>query len=570
MVTRWVLLLLLIPVIIGCGDKKQQFEFAGGKLRFCISTPILTTNLNEVSDYNSQLILGQIYEGLISLDPNDLTPKPQLASSYQIKNDGLTYEFTLRKGVYFVNSEGDKVELKPSDVVYSIQKACSPIGEHRPRAYFMVFQNSLEGADEYFAGKANNISGINVKGNKITFQLLKPDNNFLARLSLPFCAIVSEKLDQKSHLLSGTGPFLMASEKPSNKNIVLLKNPDYYLSDKQGNALPYLDSLEFIVNSKKLQQLDLFEQKQTDLILGLPTSRITRMIEGRLSDFNSEPPLLVLHSNPQLVTNYYLFNMQDPRFSDKRVRQAFNYAINREVIGNEILRNQYYELGYYGFVPPVRDIFRGYDFGAVKKHGYYFNPDLAKKLLADAGFPNGEGFGTVTIRYDIDDVHSAIASEIAMQIESNLGIKVNMDASSFQQLRKDEISGNGEIFRFAWSADFPSPETFLANFYGKYVPKDSAADSPINHGRYINQEFDRLYEQAKSEEKLAKRRTLFSQAEEELLKDPPGIPLWYNGEMQITYSKVRNLQFNAMDMFSFREVYIKDWTKEEYLESRKK
>lgn len=563
-------MLLAVVLFTGCGNRKQQYKYAGGKLTFCISTPILTTNLNEVSDYNSQLILSQIYEGLISLDPNDLSPQPQLAESFEEKEDGLLYEFKLRKGVYFVNSNGDKELLKPSDVVYSIQKACSPIGAHRPRAYFMVFQNSLKGADDFFAGKVTNISGISVKGDVISFRLIRPDNNFLARLSLPFCAIVSEKLDHSSHTLSGTGPFIMSTEKPSDEDIVLVKNEDYYLSDKNGNALPYLDSLEFIVNSKKLQQLDLFEAQKTDLILGLPTSRITRMIEGRLGDFNSEPPLFILHSNPQLVSNYYIFNLQDKRFQDKRVRQAINYAVNREVIGNDILRNQYYELGYYGYVPPLRDIFRGYDFDAVKKKGYYFNPDLARKLMAEAGYPNGEGFGTITIRYDIDDVHSSIASEIAMQIESILGIKVNMDGSSFQQLRKDEIAGNGEIFRFAWSADFPSPETFLANFYGKFVPGDSAADSPINHGRYINDAFDRLYEQAKAEPKISKRRQLFSQAEEELMKDPPGIPLWYNGEMQITYSKVRNLQFNAMDMFSFKEVYIKDWTKEEYLESRKK
>lgn len=567
---RWSILLLILTLLASCGAKRQQFKHAGGKLRFCISTPILTTNLNEVSDYNSQLILSQIYEGLISLNPNDLTPQPQLAEKYDIKNDGLVYEFKLRKGVFFVNSNGDREELKPSDVVYSVERACSPIGAHRPRAYFMVFQNSLEGADDFFAGKAKSISGISVKGQTISFRLLKPDNNFLSRLSLPFCAIVSEKLDKNPQMLSGTGPFIMCKEKPSTENIILVKNEDYYLNDKEGNALPYLDSLEFVVNAKKLQQLDLFENKQTDLILGLPTSRISRMIEGRLSDFNSEPPLFVLHSNPQLVSNYYLFNLQDPRFRDKRVRQAFNYAMNRERIGNDILRNQYYELGYYGFVPPLRDIFRGYDFGAIKKLGYYFNPDLARKLLSEAGYPNGEGFGTVTIRYDIDDVHSAIASEFAMQIESILGIKVNMDGSTFQQLRKDEIAGNGEIFRFAWSADFPSPETFLANFYGKFVPSDSASDSPINLGRYINPAFDALYEQAKNEAKLSKRRQLFSQAEQELMKDPPGIPIWYNGEMQITYSKVRNLQFNAMDMFSFKQVYLKEWTKEEYLESRKK
>ena len=111
--------------------------------------------------------------------------------------------------------------------------------------------------------------------------------------------------------------------------MVMVKNQDYYLNDQDGNALPYLDSLVFYFQNRKLDQLEMFENHQTDLILGLPTSRITKMLEGRIKDFNSKPPLFVMYNNPLLMTNYYFFNMSDPRFDNVKVRQAFNYHITK-------------------------------------------------------------------------------------------------------------------------------------------------------------------------------------------------------------------------------------------------
>ena len=84
------------------------------------------------------------------------------------------------------------------------------------------------------------------------------------------------------------------------EKITCLKNPDYYLYDNNGNALPYLDTVEFIIEGKKLTQLEYFENKQIDLIAGLPTSRITEMLEGRNEDFQNEPPLLHLHNSSDL------------------------------------------------------------------------------------------------------------------------------------------------------------------------------------------------------------------------------------------------------------------------------
>ncbi len=310
-------------------------------------------------------------------------------------------------------------------------------------------------------------------------------------------------------------------------------------------------------------------KKKLDLIVGLPASRISKMLEGRISDFNSSPPLLVLQNNPILTTNFYFFNMQDERFKKLKVRQAFNYAIDKEQIGIDILRNQFSELGYYGIVPPIPNAFRGYDYEGIKSLSYSFNPEKARQLLAEAGYPGGKGFGSLNLRFNINDVHSAVADEFSKQIFQVLGINVNIDASTFEQLEKDAKIGNSEIFRAAWTADYASPETFLFNFYGKIVPSNKSKLSPINHSRYVNSEFDNLFEMAKKSKKLSDQMSYFSEAEKVLMQDPPIIPLWYKGDYGIVYSNVRDLYFNSLNIYNFTKVYKKEWTKEEFLKSTK-
>jgi ABC-type transport system substrate-binding protein len=104
----------------------------------------------------------------------------------------------------------------------------------------------------------------------------------------------------------------------------------------------------------------------------------------------------------------------------------------------------------------------------------------------------------------------------------------------------------------------------LQNFYGKLVPKTIEEPSEINQARYSNPSFDTYYEMALRERKISEQQRFFNLAEVELMKNPPLIALWYAGDNQIIYSKVRNLKENPMNYFNFREVYFKNWTKEEY------
>lgn len=570
---KLLILLFLSALVVSCSrETKKQFEFAGGTISMALDNEPSTFIAREVTDYYSATVLSQVMEGLVALDPNSLKIKPLIAKNWTISDDGLTYTFTIRNDIYFhphnvFSGLKDRL-LTTADVLYSFELACRKNDKgNASSAFSMLFQDGVEGANEYFQGATKELKGITISDSTVSFKLIKKDDNFLNKLSGVGASIISEKIHANGAELDmiGTGPFKFNGyKKGAPGKMILTKNENYYLVDSDGNALPYLDSLVFIVQPRKLDQLDMFENHETDLITGLPTSRITKMLEGRIKDFNSKPPLLVMYDNPLLMTNYYFFNMTDPRFQNVKVRQAFNYAIDKEKIGREVLRYQYYELGYYGILPPIAKIFKGYDFNGVKEASYSYNPEKARKLLAEAGYPDGKGFGSVNLRFNIDDIHSAVADEFAQQIFQVLNINVNIDGSTFEQKYTDASYSRGDIFRSAWAGDYPNPETFLANFYGKNVPESKDEQSKINQARYVNPLFDQLFEQARNSAKKTDAMEYYAKAEKVLMQDPPLIPLWYSGDIQIVYSNVRNLHFNALSLFNFTEVYKKEWTEEEY------
>ncbi len=565
----------LIFVLLSCsGNNVKQFEYSGGTFTMALENEPSTYIPREVSDYYSASVLEQIVEGLVGFDPKTTKIIPKVASEWSVSDDGMVYTFTLRDDVYFHEHETfgsmEDRKLTPEDVLYTFELGCKPNEKGEATdMYNMVCKSLVKGADDYYEGKTDKISGIQVDGNKIIIELLYDDHNFLYKLGNVTAAIISKKVVDANNETDviGTGPFVyheyVSGDQPS---LILLKNQNYYLKDDEGNALPYLDSLVFLFQSRKMEQLALFEDGEIDLIIGLPTSRITRMLEGKMEDFNSKPPKLILENNPLLETNYYFFNLKDERFQDPLVRKAFSYAVDKETIGREILRNQFYDLGNYGITPPIAKALKGYDFKSIYEVGYSYDPEKARELLAQAGYPNGEGFGTVQLRYNINDIHSAVADEFSKQIYNVLRINVNIDGSTFEQLIEDGENGNGDIFRLGWSADYPSPESFLSNFYGKNVPDDPSKPSTVNKSRYKNPAFDNYYEQAIDSKKMSDQMMYFAKAEVELMKDPPIIPLWYTGDIEIIQSYVRNFHFNSLNYIDFTRVYKKEWTKEEYQE----
>ncbi len=566
------LLLLATLVIASCGKNKPQFEHAGGVFSMCLDATPTTFIARDIGDYYSATFTNHVLEGLISLDSKTLRPKAQLAKSFSVSSDGLEYAFVLRKDVLFHPNKAfandEERMFVAEDVVATFEKVCtkSDLGE-APIAYTLIFDNNVLGANEFMDGKAKSISGITIKENVVTIKLIAPDLNFMNKLAMISAAIsAKEVVEQKlESTLCGTGPFMYDPSLAKNaERLVLAKNTEYYLYDKQGNALPYLDSVVFYIENRKLEQLDMFEKGVTQIIIELPPSRITEMLEGKIADFSSIPPKYLLNDQAQLNTQYYGFNMTEPKFKDIRVRQAFNYAVDRNKIIRESLKGQAYEVGIFGIVPPISSYFRAYDFTAVKGASYSYDPVKAKALLAEAGYPNGAGFGSIDLLVNVGDIHTAVAEEFSKQIKATLNINVNFSGTTFEIKNNEANMARGQLYKLAWAADYLSPETFLFNFYGKLVPDSTDKPSPTNQTRYNNPAFDIYFEKGKAAKSEREQYAYYSKAEQELMKDPPIIVLWYAGVNEIMQSQVRNLKRSPLQMIDLKEVYFKEWTKEEY------
>ena len=573
------LLLFIIAMCLftSCSESRgKQFEHSGGTFRFAITHEPATLEARKVTDIYSSTVLNQVLEGLVSLNPKSLEVQPSLAKEWKVSEDGKKITFVLRDDAYFHNHKeiGENRKFTADDVKYSIELACTKkMGEDPSSAYSGIYKNVLVGAKEFYEGKAEEIAGIQVKNDfEITLELVERDVNFIDKLAQTTACIVVKELVEaglESDVI-GTGPFVFDKyvENEGNVNIVLKKNVNYYGQDAEGNQLPYLDSIVFIVESRSLRQLEMFENGKTMMIDGLPPSRITSMLEGRIEDFNSSPPELFLKRKPLLGTQYYHFNLLKDEFKDIRVRKAFNYAVDRQEIVQNILNNQAHSIGSAGIVPPAA--FDGYDSKKVKKSGYTYNPIKAKELLAEAGYPNGEGFPSINLKFNVGTIHSAVADEFAKQIKKTLNINVNLDGLPFEDKINDQMNANGDIFRTSWYADYYSPESFLINAYGATVPDDKSEPSTMNHSRYVNEEFDKAFEKGQSSTDVMEQYKHFSDADKILMEDAPFIILWYEETIKIALSKIRNLELNEMNYYSFKNVYFKEWTKEEYEASLKK
>lgn len=553
-------------------DEEQVVEetsLYGGVFRMPIGSYFSAIRIVEVQKLETAQVYDQIFEGLVKYNPKTLEIEPALASAWDVSPDGLTYTFTLKDEVYFHDNacfEGGKGrKMTSEDVIYSFNTIFTKDPENR--AYY-TFKNTIAGADDFYEGKATEIAGIKADGNKVSFTLTEPSTIFLQKMAAVFAVIVpQEAFSGDSFIPVGTGPFVY-DEKSSSERVRLAKNKNYHDSDEKGNKLPYLDSVVFAYYEHAEDPMELFWSGDMSYIPGVPVSRISEVLEERIGDFESKPPKYKLISEPQLSTTYLEFNMTNKTLKNKKVRKAINHAINRQKLVEKIMKNQAYEIGKFGVTPPLPKVFKDYDFEGIEDVSYQYNPDLAKKLLAEAGYPDGKGFPTLSFQFRLGNDHYLVASEIQNQLRSVLNINIEIEAIEFNDLIENQGNGKADIFRTTWFGDYPSPETWLLNAYGKIVPSDRSLPSYVNSARFQNAQFDKLFEQGVTASTVEESYKYFAEAEKVLMDEAPFIILWYGEDMMLIQASVRQLETNGMRYLDLRNVYFKEPTAEEYAEKK--
>lgn len=530
----------------------------GGKITTAENESFSTLFPLDVVDVTSSKVTSQIHDGLIQYDTKDVTLKPCIAKKWEVDASNTQYTFYLNDNVHFHDDacfEGGVGRiLTAADVKYSFELLCTKEFE---LSYNSIFKPYLVGANEYFNGTAKSISGIDVVDDfTIKLTILQPSSSFIYLLAIPNTSIIAKEAYEKygKNMTVGAGAFKWTKPVDETKEIFLTYNEKYYQKDEFGNSLPFLDTVHFIFNPSKLDQLEMFNNKEISTIHGLPSTKIAEVVEQNIENFKNDPPKTILERQSELSCQFYEFILNKPPFDNVNVRKAFSYAIDRNKIVKEVLNDQGTP-GFYGVTPKI-PFFNSYDFSRIK--GYDFNPELARQLLSDGGYPGGKGFPNTRLEINIGgSVHKLVASEIQQQLYTVLGINIEIEQVSFKDKIEHSKMGISEIYRSAWVADFPSPESFLSIFYGGDVPESNELPSYPNTMRYKNQTFDSLLLLAKSTTNQVQQYNLFAEAEKVMMEDAPIMVLWYAEDYILINSAVRNYYNNPMQILDFSKVYIK-------------
>ena len=503
-------------------DDKQIF-------RYNESAGIATLDPAFAKDQSIIWPCRQLYNGLIQLD-TALEIQPSIAKRWTISADGLNYTFILRNDVYFHNSPlfgtDSTRRVVANDFVYSFNRLLDP-SVASPGVWIFRDVDSFDAPDD----------------TTFVIRLKSPFAPFLSQLGMVYCSVVPHEVvehyskDFRNHPC-GTGPFQYQYWKEGVK-LVLRKNPNYF------ECTPYLDAVAvtFIVD-KQTVFLE-FIKGNLDFMNSLDASYKDEILNHDGTLKAKYAGRIDMVSTPFLNTEYLGFNMTaaNSPLKDKRIRQAINYGFDRRKM-MQYLRNNIGAPGVGGFVPLGLP---GYD--TVPTYGYEYNPERAKQLLAEAGYPGGHGLPKLKLATTSSylDICKYIQQQLGL-----IGIDVQVDVNPPAALREQIAQGKSLWFRGSWIADYPDAENYLSLFYS---PNHSPAGP--NYTRFTSKHFDRLYEEARRCTNPQRRLVLYHQMDSLVMQEAPVVVLYYDQILHFTHKGVHGLRSDAMNTLDLRRVQLK-------------
>jgi len=558
------LALLSTAILMGCKDSNQENEKLvgrggityGGDFRFYSAEVVTNVFPLTVSDVYSQRVSGQIFQGLLRINPDGTNAEAALAESYTVSEDAKTFTFKLRKGIFFQDNDcfsgGKGREVKAADFQYCFELACK--NDPKINQFSWLLIDRVKGAREYFEGSANSVSGIRVKSDtELVIELEEPFAGFEMVLTHPALVVFPREAIEKyggqiGKNPVGTGPFVLAQLDENGAK--LSRNANYWEVDEFGNQLPYMDGISIQFNGKKIDELMAFRNQEIDLVLEIPVDEIQNVL-GTLDE--AQEGKNVKHrvaSVNSLNIEYIGFAHMNSVFKDERVRKAFNLAIDRPTIVERDLNGDVIAAER-GFVP----FMTGYPVDMVDGHA--FDVEKAQGLMTEAGFPNGQGFPVVDFYVNTAEGSASykMAQSVVKSLKDNLNISVKIVQVSYKE-REDAIrSGKAAMWRGGWLADYPDPENFLSIFYKGDETVNIAAINPFN---YNSEKFNELFEAALRETDKQKRMELYASCDQLIIDDAVVMPLFHKDFITMVNLKAKKFETNQMERLDFTRVYIKE------------
>jgi len=537
------LLCYLLPILIVQFCSCNTNTFNSHKTTFNLNMDEALTSLDPAFSRNQFALWmdNQLFNGLVQID-DSLKIRPCVAKSWEISADGTLYTFHLRNDVYFHDDpqfkDGIGRKAVAADFVYSFSRLIDP---KVASSGSWIFSDKVTGKEAF----------TEINDSTFSIKLTKPFPPFIAMLTAQYCSVVPKEVvefygkDFRDHPV-GTGPFKFKYWK-EGEVLVLLKNEKYWEKDAQGNRLPYLDAVRTtFINDKQTAFME-FIKKNLDFFNDIDgsyrddiltkTGQITQKYKGKFQ-FISRPYLCTEYLGMLIDSTLPIVKHSPLRF--KKVRQAINYAIDKQKM-IKYLRNSIGTPGYSGFIPEGMPGFNGNE---VK--GYMYDPEKARRLLAEAGFPNGNNMpeillsATTTTR----DLIEYIQGELG-----KVGIKTRVEVTQGASLR-ELISKNGvNFFRGTWIADYPDGEIYLSVFYSKnkipYGP---------NYTGFNNPAFDALFQKAYTAKNDEERFELYRQMDNIVMEQAPVVVLYYEKLVNMFQNNITGYGKNAQNLLVLKYV----------------
>lgn len=481
----------------------------------------------------AQYVLINCFEGLVTYDETGSLVGGS-AESWDISDDGLVYTFHLRDGLKW----SDGTPLTAQDFVYSIQRVLTPATAAQ---YVSMVTSYVKNAQEFYDGTATaedlGVKAIDDQTLEIT--LIQPTSYFIDVLSM----WVYDPVQQATVEANGdswtsspesyvcNGPFKVTGMS-LNENVILEKNENYW--DAENVTLEKLTFRYILDNSTALTA---YESGEVDGIISVPSSDYARLKAEKAG----------LQVYPSYGTVYYNINCEAEPYNDPLVRKALCLAVDRQALIDNVVQvdaQPAYSFLAPGYSVDGKDITEGRsDYGLSATA----DVEAAQAALAEAGYPNGEGFPTLKLSYYQDDTVKKIVEAMAEMLKNNLNINVEVSSNDWAIFYEDVQQGNYEVAAMGWSADYLNPMSFLPLF--------KTGDSS-NNSFYSNPEYDALVEQVMSESDAAAAAELTMQAADLASNDYCCLPLYYKANSFLMHDNITGYYMTASSNLYFKNVVV--------------
>ena len=509
--------------LVEIGNEKQILHVGNGD-------EISSVDPHATSGMPEHHVILSLYEGLVSKNTKTLAIEPAVAERWDISKDGLVYTFHLRDNARWSN--GDK--FVANDFVQSWLRGLMPALANEYASSMFVIKNG----QNIYEGKADpkDFGAIALDDTTLQVTLNAPIPYFLQLLDHHSAYPVHiptikkfGKIDERGTRWTrpenfvSNGPFVLGEWTP-NKYLSVKKSPTYWnAKNVRLNEVRYYPIQRYTTEER------MFRSGQLHATYYLPREKLAVYKNAR------DP---VLRSYPNFATYFYRFNLTKKPLDDIRVRKAFAYSIDRKRIVEFVTK--FGQIPAYTLTPPDKNSY-------VAKARVPYDVELAKKLLAEAGYPNGVGFPKLTVTFNANDEHQHIAEAVQQMWKDNLGIDVALEGVEWKVFLDKEKQLDYQIDRASWIGDYLDPNTFLEMF---------VTNNGNNRTGFSDARYDELLAKAALEADQEKRFAYFQEAEQILMDAVPILPFYTYNWNRLVNTSVKGWDDNIMDYYPFKNMYL--------------